>query len=251
MDVSTISDAFDDGLTDVQTQLTRRYFCFWFFTCFQYKACRKFTPILKTIYEKLKWKQQQQQQATPTSSAQNDNDFVDDFEIVYCSSDNYSTEYNSYATQMPWWCLPHQSPLVDRLRTAYQAEGIPHLCVIDKNGELICGDAVSEVMEDTNGTNFPWRCPHSLEEILPDTYVDKEGDYHPTSELHNKYLLLYFGAQWCQRSAVFTEQLMQAHTTLKQKRNDFEVSCTTPMTFPKYGHISFLSLFSCHSRFYL
>lgn len=174
-------------------------------------ACRKFTPILKSIYDNLKSKQRH-------SSTDEE-----DFEIVYCSLDNYTSEYNAYALQMPWWCLPHQSPVVDKLRTLYKAEGIPYLSVIDKDGNLLCGDAVNEAMEDPEGARFPWRCAQSIEEILPDTYVQNDGSYHNTKELDEKYLMLYFSAGWCNKSVAFTRTLTKAYTKLKQTRDDFEV----------------------------
>lgn len=178
-------------------------------------ACKRFTPLLRTIYEKLRAKQ-----ATPAGST------MDDFEFVYCSLDNYTAEYRSYTSQMPWWCLPHQSPVLDKLRTLYKAEGIPYMCVVDKEGDLLCGDAVNEAMEDPEGARFPWRCAQHLEEILPDTYVKNDGSYNPTADLDGKYLMLYFSARWCNRSTIFTRKLVRGYRALKRTRDDFEVSTT-------------------------
>ena len=137
--------------------------------------------------------------------------------------DNFRNEYDSYTREMPWWCLPLRSPVVDKLRTFYKTEGIPHMCVIDKDGNLLCGDAVNEAMEDTEGARFPWRCPNSIEEILPETFVRNDGTYHPTSDLDSKYLILYFGARWCSRCAVLTRKVVRAYRALKRTRDDFEV----------------------------
>lgn len=152
---------------------------------------------------------------------------MDDFEFVYCSLDNYTAEYRTYTSQMPWWCLPHQSPVIQKLRTFYKAEGIPYMCVVDKEGKLLCGDAVNEAMEDTQGERFPWRCPQHLEEILPDTYVKNDGSYNPTSELDGKYLMLYFSAKWCNKSTMFTRKFVRGYRALKRTRDDFEVSPAT------------------------
>ena len=137
--------------------------------------------------------------------------------------DNFRGEYDSYTSQMPWWCLPLKSPVIDKLRTLYKTEGIPHLCVIDKEGTLLCGDAVNEAMEDTTGARFPWRCPHAIEEILPETYIWNDGTYHPTDNLDNKYLILYFGARWCPRSAALTKKVSRAYRALKRTRDDVEI----------------------------
>jgi hypothetical protein len=80
--------------------------------------------------------------------------------------------------------------------------GIPHLVVVDKDWSLLCEDAVSEVTEDPDATAFPWRCPSSVIEILPDTYLRSDGAYRRTSDLDNKYLMLYFSASWSQRMFV-------------------------------------------------
>lgn len=104
------------------------------------------------------------------------------------------------------------------------------MCVVDKEGKLLCGDAVNEAMEDTQGERFPWRCPQHLEEILPDTYVKNDGSYNPTSELDGKYLMLYFSAKWCNKSTMFTRKFVRGYRALKRTRNDFEVS---PATFKR------------------
>ncbi|CAB9519058.1 nucleoredoxin-like [Seminavis robusta] len=176
------------------------------FSAYWCGPCRRFSPLLKTLYENLR-KQPRKEE----------------FEFVYCSMDNYTTEYKHYASTMPWWSLPPQSPVTDRLRTIYKSEGIPHLCVIDAEGNLLCGDAVNEAMEDTAGARFPWRCPKAVEEILPDTYVKNDQTYHPTAELDNKYLMLYFGAGWCPRSTAFTRKVVRAYRALKRTRDDFEM----------------------------
>jgi nucleoredoxin len=137
--------------------------------------------------------------------------------------DNWTSEYKDYSSQMPWWCLPHQSPVVDRLRTLYKAEGIPYLIVIDSDGNLLCGDAVNEAMEDTTGARFPWRCPSAVEQILPDTYLRNDQTYHPMAEMDDKYLMLYFGAGWCPKSTDFTRKVVRAYNALKRQREDFEI----------------------------
>jgi nucleoredoxin len=123
-------------------------------------------------------------------------------EVVFCSMDNSEAEYKVYCSDMPWWCLPFQSPIIQKLAGSYRAEGIPHLVVIDKDGSVLCEDGISEVTADPEGRAFPWRCPNKLMDILPDTYLSNDGSYLPTAELDNKYLMLYFSASWSPRKLV-------------------------------------------------
>jgi len=82
---------------------------------------------------------------------------VEDFEVVFVSMDNTAEEYKSYTNEMPWWCLPHKSPVMGKLANKYGAQGIPHLVILDKDGSVLVSDAVGEVSTDEEGKNFPWR----------------------------------------------------------------------------------------------
>jgi nucleoredoxin len=173
-------------------------------------ACRRFTPLLIELYKNLKAR---------------DDTAVEDFEIVFCSMDRTEDEYKTYASEMPWWCLPHKSPQLDRLASQYGAEGIPHLVILDKNGNVIVPDGVGQVSIDQQGEDFPWR-PKPIVELLPTHYIgtDKKTR-HSISDLDDKYLLLYFSAHWCPPCKGFTPKLSKAYTALKENRDDFEVRC--------------------------
>jgi len=137
--------------------------------------------------------------------------------------DKTENEYQSYTSDMPWWCLSFQSPVLGKLANQYGAMGIPHLVVLDKDGSVLQADGVGEVSVDADGLNFPWR-PKPLTELLPSEYIDSDGNRHAMSELDGKYLMLYFSAHWCPPCMRFTPKLSKAYTALKQKRDDFEVS---------------------------
>ena len=197
--------------------------------------CRRFTPILIELYKKLKQRQD-----------------VEDFELVFCSMDRTREEYDSYTREMPWWCLPHQSPAMDTLTTLHRAQGIPHLVILDRDGSILVADAVGFVSQDREGTNFPWR-PKRLVELFPSSYLPSPGSSSnqnrlATADLDDKYLMLYMSAHWCPPCRRFTPKLAKAYTALKNQRDDFELIFVSSdrdqssfdqyhseMTFPAFG----------------
>jgi thiol-disulfide isomerase/thioredoxin len=170
-------------------------------------ACRRFTPVLKDLYQKLKARED-----------------VEDFELVFCSMDKTDAEYKSYTSDMPWYCLPHTSPVMGKLANQYGAQGIPHLVVLDKDGTVLQQDGVGEVSIDPEGSDFPWR-PKPLVDLLPKEYLTTDNQRRPMSELDDKYLMLYMSAHWCPPCQSFSPKLSKAYTALKKSRDDFEVRC--------------------------
>jgi hypothetical protein len=69
--------------------------------------------------------------------------------------DKTDAEYNSYTSDMPWYCLPHKSLVMGKLTNQYGAQGIPHLVVLDMDGTVLQQDGVIEVSIDPERTNFP------------------------------------------------------------------------------------------------
>lgn len=198
--------------------------------CPLYTACTRFTPVLKTLYKKLK------------------ESGGEEFELMFCSLDKTEEGYENYTESMPWLCLPFKSPLLGKLANMY-SDGqlsIPLLVILDKDGSVIVLDGVGEVSIDPEGTNFPWR-PKPLTDIMPDFYVDHENNGYPMSELNDKYLMLYFSAHWCPPCRAFTPKLSKAYTELKKHRSDFELlfvsSDRDHAAFDEYfGSMSFCAL---------
>jgi len=192
-------------------------------------ACRRFTPLLIDLYKTLK----QKQSAATNSTSNDDAKCIDDFEIVFCSMDKVQTEYDSYTSAMPWWCLPFQSSRMGTLANTYQCQGIPHLVILDVDGTVLHDDGVGEVSTDPTGEHFPWR-PKPIVDILPEYYLapsssnNNNGDDSATfeqelsamTELDDKYLMLYFSAHWCPPCRRFTPMLCQAYTDLKHVHGD-------------------------------
>eukprot|EP00294_Goniomonas_avonlea_P008757 CAMPEP_0114555932 /NCGR_PEP_ID=MMETSP0114-20121206/9011_1 /TAXON_ID=31324 /ORGANISM="Goniomonas sp, Strain m" /LENGTH=418 /DNA_ID=CAMNT_0001741087 /DNA_START=21 /DNA_END=1277 /DNA_ORIENTATION=+ len=80
-----------------------------------------------------------------------------DFEIIFASSDKNEEEFGEYFAEMPWLAVPFS----DRARKGalsklFSVEGIPHLVVVDPEGNIINGNARGAVAADSVGENFPW-----------------------------------------------------------------------------------------------
>ncbi|KAI9205742.1 thioredoxin-like-domain-containing protein [Polychytrium aggregatum] len=101
--------------------------------------CRRCTPLLATLYEKLKAKQT-------------------NFEIVFLSGDKDEEAFTEYIKEMPWLALPfkHAKSAYEELSDFYGVDGIPSLVILDENRKIINKDAASVAMNDKDGVDFPW-----------------------------------------------------------------------------------------------
>jgi len=118
--------------------------------------CKKFTPVLEQFYKAFK-------RSRVLSNAKNRREEIEEFErnnfeVLFLSMDYFMHEYQSYASGMPWWCVPYNKQIVLKLANQYGralSVGIPHLVVIDKNGSVILDDGVEGVtasMRDIEST---------------------------------------------------------------------------------------------------
>jgi nucleoredoxin len=111
--------------------------------------CRKFTPELVSFYEKINRKRGKQNQ----------------FEIVWISRCRDVNSYGQYFTHMGGWlALPPEEAMGKRgqlLGEAYKVKGIPHLVLLDEDGNIITTDARNKIPQDKAGIGFPWRNPLS------------------------------------------------------------------------------------------
>jgi len=148
-------------------------------------------------------------------------DQYEDFEMIYVSLDAFEKEYSYYTKDMPWWCLPFNSPIAGHLSRKYNTTGgIPTLVVIDANGQVLCQDAVP-LISGGEGAHFPWR-PKPITQLLPNVYL-KNNQTLPMSDIAHKYLLIFAGGSWCEPCRNFAQRLGQAYQRLLQQRNDFEI----------------------------
>lgn len=171
--------------------------------------CRKFTPKLITLYEKLQ---------TGSKSV----------ELVFCSLDKSKDEYDEYTSDIPWLCMPFDAMESKKMASKYKTDRIPHLVVVDGvSGDVITQNGTKKVQMDVDGHIFPWM-PKSLKEIWTNeiqihAYKESKDAMLEYSSLKDKYLMLYFSAHWCPPCKAFTPILSKAYKELKSKRDDFEL----------------------------
>jgi nucleoredoxin len=107
--------------------------------------CRGFTPQLAKTYEKMRARG------------------VDNFEIIFVSSDRDQSSFDEYHKSMPWLALPFdQRDAKADLSTKFKVQGIPTLVVLGPEGangdrEVINSDGRSALGNDPEGLKFPWR----------------------------------------------------------------------------------------------
>jgi len=202
----TLHLSSDDTTTSPSSALTGKDFVLLYFSAKWCGPCRNFTPRLIEFYNKLK-------------SSKN-------LEIVFCSLDSDEEEYKAYSSKMPWLSMPFEAKETKLMARKYNAEGIPHLVVIDgATGEVITEDGTEGVREDEDGTNFPWK-PKSFGEVWPSKVLSSKGsedEFLQSDTLKDKYLMLYFSAHWCPPCRMFTPELSKAYTKMKAERSDFEL----------------------------
>lgn len=108
--------------------------------------CRAFTPQLSATYRTMK------------------EAGVDNFEIVFVSSDQDEAAFKEYHGEMPWLALPYANrDAKSALSARFEVRGIPSLVILgpEQGGtrEVINGDARGVVGSDPKGANFPWAPP--------------------------------------------------------------------------------------------
>eukprot|EP00731_Ephydatia_muelleri_P022587 Em0015g170a len=169
--------------------------------------CRGFTPKLAEWYKTVK--------SGPNGSK---------FEIVFVSSDKDEHSFSEYFAEMPWHALPFSDrDRKGQLSKKFKVNGIPTLLFLDAtDAKLITGDGRSVVMDDTTGSNFPWK-PLPFTQLIEGKFVDNKGNESSWSNLKDKVIGLYFSAHWCGPCRGFTPILVKTYNLLKSQGKNFEV----------------------------
>ena len=81
--------------------------------------CRGFTPVLAEFYN----------EAQP--------DHKDDFEVVFCTSDQNNEAFLEYFETMPWKAIPFGNEKIAELKKHYKVAGIPTLVICKPDGTVI------------------------------------------------------------------------------------------------------------------
>ncbi len=109
----------------------------FYFSAHWCPPCRTFTPLLVECYEK--WENEEKP-----------------IEIIFISSDKDQSEFDDYFKSMPWLAIPYNADVSKNIRSHLAISGIPTLIIMDKNGNIIDGDADSTVQSLTVSAIDKW-----------------------------------------------------------------------------------------------
>ncbi|MFQ6621682.1 hypothetical protein Gotur_001716 [Gossypium turneri] len=200
-----------------------------YFSANWYPPCRNFNKVLIGVYEQLK------------SNGSN-------FEIIFVSSDEDLSAFNSYRESMPWLSIPFSDLETKKaLNRKFEVEGIPYLIILQPDGSTL-HDGV-ELIYRYGIEAFPFT-EEKLEELRREERMKHESqtltnlltnpgrDYLldqtmtrkvPVDSLIGKTVGLYFSAQWCFPCVKFTPKLISIYHKIKQSLEgkgggeDFEI----------------------------
>ncbi|XP_076256641.1 nucleoredoxin-like isoform X2 [Rhynchophorus ferrugineus] len=158
--------------------------------------------------------------------------------VMWAHNDNYGDFEISHRDSLmglPWFAMPFSEiNLKTRLSRRYRIKsGVPTLVLLDKDGTTISVSAQEKLLEDPNGTNFPWQ-PRPVDEVLKDIVLQPGGFYYqehmkyPQGDIRYRDLPdgvrgFYFSANWCPPCRAFTPQLSDVYKLIRKKEPNFEV----------------------------
>ena len=109
--------------TVVKAKLVGLYFCAQW--C---PPCQHFTPILSEFYKDVNTNESQ-------------------LEIIYISFDKEKSKFDEYRSSMPWLSIPYGDKRIQALKEKYGIIGIPHLVVLDSNGNILIQNGRPDVQK--------------------------------------------------------------------------------------------------------
>ncbi|XP_060534104.1 nucleoredoxin-like [Cylas formicarius] len=157
--------------------------------------------------------------------------------VMWAHNDNYGDFEMSHRDSLlglPWFAMPFSEiDLKTRLSRRYRIKsGVPTLVLLDKEGATVSVSAQEKLLEDPNGTNFPWR-PRPVDEVLKEVVLQPGGRYfedHQNIQNELRYRDLsdgvrgfYFSAHWCPPCRAFTPQLADAYKIVRKREPHFEI----------------------------
>lgn len=145
--------------------------------------CRGFTPKLVEIYNKQK-------------------ELGNEFEIVFCSSDQGQTDFDSYFKEMPWCAVPYKfRELKNELSTKFNVRGIPSLIILDGEANIINESGRGAVQN----LEYPF-APPTFEDCIAGPLLNKSGETVQYSDVVNgkNHVAVYFGQNVAEPCKKFT-----------------------------------------------
>lgn len=123
------------------------------------------------------------------------NPWLQDFEVVFVSSDRDQASYDEYFGGMPWLSLPFDDKdRKGKLSSKMKVQGIPTLVLVDAaTGEAFDKKGREVVMRDPEGAEFPW-APPTMQELLGDEFLASDGSTVGFEALAGKHITLLFSA---------------------------------------------------------
>jgi nucleoredoxin len=106
--------------------------------------CRGFTPSFAETYKTMKDRG------------------IDNFEVIFVSSDKDQESFDEYRKEQPWLALPFEARKEkDALSETFEVMGIPTLVILGPDGDrqVINVDGRAAVAGDPSGEKFPWHPP--------------------------------------------------------------------------------------------
>ncbi|XP_073280152.1 probable nucleoredoxin 1 [Primulina huaijiensis] len=208
--------------------------------------CQRFTPKLVEVYNQL----------LPDGK----------FEIVFVSGDEDNESFSSYFSKMPWLAVPFsESETREKLDDLFSVRGIPHLAILNEEGEVLTTEGVA-IVQEYGAEGYPFdpetigRLKEQEEEAkrnqsLQSLLVSRSRDYLITAdgkrvrvaELEGKTVGLYFSLATFKDCLAFTSKLIEVYGSLKQEKSDFEIVLIPldddePSFKEEFGRMPWLSL---------
>ncbi len=176
------------------------------------------------------------------------------FEVVFVSADEDEEAFRSYASEMPWKCLPFaDQDRAENLNTRLGVSGIPTLALFDESGQRQCADALQFIL-DEGAEGFPWENAEDEqdeqdeedseeeEEEEEEDDDDDDDDYEfsfadlgpvlvhrdgrhvtPTEALKDRVVVLYWSAHWCPPCRTTTPRLVTIYEECRAAGKPFEI----------------------------
>lgn len=118
-----------DGLVSAEKVLRDKKVIAIYFSAHWCPPCRLFTPVLKDFYEEIM------------------ENVGEELAIVFVSADRSETKMESYFKEEhgKWFAIQFHDEVAETLKKNCSLTGIPKLAIVNKKGEMVHGDARSDV----------------------------------------------------------------------------------------------------------